>query len=49
MVGAIPIIDLSHSENYFPHKLRSNFVKRLVPFFSKSEDEKCPFSLNVKL
>ena len=38
MGKTVPIFDLSFYENYFPHKHRSTFVQRLVPFLHTPDD-----------
>jgi hypothetical protein len=49
MDGAAPIFDWLLYEKYFPHNHISTFVQRIDPFFHKSDDDKCSFSVNVKL
>jgi hypothetical protein len=49
IAGAVPIFDLLLYEKYFTQKYLSTFVQRLVPFFYKSDDGKCAFSVNVML
>jgi hypothetical protein len=47
--GAVSIFDLSLYEKHFLHRHFPTFVQRLVPFFHKSDDNKCVSSLNVNL
>ena len=47
--GSVPIFDLLHYEKYVPQKYLSTVVQRLFPFFHKSDDGKCAFSVNIKL
>jgi len=47
--GAVSIFDLLLYEKYVPQKYLSTVVQRLFPFFHKSDDGKCAFSVNIKL